>query len=285
MSCFSSFQKAGLGIGPIAITSDREDIADFTEPFHSVSIAMVMRNSPDAIFTLLQIFKPLSTLVWLLILGATVVLSIALYSIDHLTSGVTKTNVDGLQCVWIIFSTLLLRNVECKNALSIRILNGSVWFGALLLILCYSANLTAFLATTSIGNKIYTVHDLVGQTTTRFGTVRNSHISAFFQNSKVPSYQRIWHAMSSFNNSWMVSSAGEGLARVQSDRQDYAFLWDTSDLQLKLFADCAIDVVDRIHRIMDYAFVVPQGAPYKEGMSMAILRLRESGRLEEIERR
>ena len=245
-----------------------------------------MRRTPGPVFTPLQLLRPLSTFVWLVMLGVFLIVSMAMYIVDHVTASNNKNELGGIESIWIVFSVLVLRNNECKNqSISIKILQGSLWFCALLLILCYSANLTAFFTTTSIGNKIYTVNDLVGQTSTRFGTVRNSHISAFFQNSKVPSYQRIWHAMSSFNNSWMVSAVKEGLHRVRADRQDYAFLWNAAELQLELLDDCAIDVVDQIYRIADYAFVVPQGALYKEGISMAILRLKENGKLQELQRR
>ena len=261
-------------------------MADFTEPFHSVSISMVMRRTPGSVLAPFKLLRPLSTFVWLVMLAIFLVVSMAMYIVDHVTASSSKCELGGMESLWIVFSILILRNGECKNqSISIKILQGSLWFCALLLILCYSANLTAFFTTTSIGNKIYTVNDLIGQTSARFGTVRNSHISAFFQNSKVPTYQRIWHAMSSFNNSWMVSTVNEGVNRVRANSQDYAFLWNAAELQLKLLDDCVIDVVDQIHRISDYAFVVPQGAPYKEGISMAILRLKENGKLQELQRR
>ena len=83
----------------------------------------------------------------------------------------------------------------------------------------------------------------------------------------------------------MVSTTSEGFNRVKTDNQDYAFLWSSAELHLKLMEACDIDVIDQIHRIADYAFVVPQGAPYKETISVAILQLKENGKLQEIQRR
>ncbi len=275
----------GLGVGAVAITSTREGAVDFTEPFFSVSVSAVMRRRPGPVFTLFQLFRPLSPVVWVLIVGVLVFISTALCVIDRVASPRdAQAQLSALESVWITFASLVLKAVDTSpKSVSSRILQGSVWCFALIIVVSYSANLAAYFTTARIDTTVRSVEDLVGQTRVQFGTVRNSHVSAFFRNSRLPNLQRMWHAMSAGNSSWMVNSAAEGFSRVKDSQ--YAFLWDFSDVRQHLHQDCDLVEVDQISRVLDYAIAVPEGVHYKDDISLAVLKLKENGQLQEFENR
>ncbi len=278
-------QNVGLGIGAVSITSIREGSVDFTEPFFSVSVSVVMRRTPGPVFTLFQLFRPMSPVVWVLIAGVLIFISTALCVIDRVASTRdSQSHLSAFESIWITFASLVLKAVDnTPKSVSSRILLGSVWCFALIIVVSYSANLAAFFTTARIDTTVRSIEDLVGQTRVQFGTVKNSHISAFFRNSRLPNLQRMWHAMSAGNSSWMVNSAAEGFRRVKDSQ--YAFLWDFSEVRQHLHQDCDLVEVDQISRVVDYAIAVPEGVHYKDDISLAVLKLKEGGSLQEFENR
>ena len=246
-----------------------------------------MRRTGGPVFTLFQLFRPLSPIVWVLIVGVLIFISTALCVIDRVASSRdTQSHLSAFESVWITFASLVLKAVDnSPKSISSRILLGSVWCFALIIIVSYSANLAAFFTTSRIDTTVRSIEDLVGQSRVQFGTVRNSHISAFFRSSRLPNLQRMWHAMSAGNSSWMVNSAGEGFRRVKDSHNQYAFLWDYSEVRQHLHQDCDLVEVDQISRVLDYAIAVPEGVYYKDDISLAVLKLKESGKLQEFENR
>ena len=274
-------------MGALSITSTREGSVDFTETFFSVSISVVMRRTAGPVFTLFQLFRPLSPIVWVLMVGVLIFISTALCVIERVASSRdNQSHLSAFESVWITFASLVLKAVDnSPKSVSSRILLGSVWCFALIIIVSYSANMAAFFTTARIDTTVRSVEDLVGQTRVQFGTMRDSHISAFFRSSRLPNLQRMWHAMSAGNSSWMVNSATEGFRRVKDPHSQYAFLWDYSEVRQYLHQDCDLVEVDQISRVLDYAIAVPEGVHYKDDISLAVLRLKESGKLQEFENR
>ena len=85
-----------------------------------------------------------------------------------------------------------------------------------------SANLAAFLTVKKINPPIASVADLVGQTKIKYGTVRNSGVLAFFQNTNVKPYSDMRTYMDLVPDVALVNSTDEGLNKV-SKSQGQAF--------------------------------------------------------------
>ena len=179
-------------MGALSITSTREGSVDFTELFFSVSISVVMRRTAGPVFTLFQLFHPLSPIMWVLMVGLLIFISTALCVIDQVASSrdSQSQHLSTFESVWITFTSLVLKAVDnSPKSVSSRILLGSVWCFALIIVVSYSANLAAFFTTARIDTTVHLVEDLVGQTRVQFGTMRDSHISAFFCSSRLPNLQ------------------------------------------------------------------------------------------------
>lgn len=173
-----------------------------------------------------QFLWPLSRDVWILTIGSILMLGFILFVMDRLSpnSSDNKFRFNMKESIWFIYGTLVGAGTEMvPRTISGRLLTGSWWFFALILISSYTANLAAFLTVTKIDTPIRTLSDLVKQTAIKYGTVKNTNAHMFFRTSKVEVFQDMWRFIQL--NQGLVDNSTEGLQRVQNG--DYAFVWDT----------------------------------------------------------
>ncbi|XP_075256681.1 glutamate receptor ionotropic, kainate 5-like [Convolutriloba macropyga] len=91
-------------------------------------------------------------------------------------------------------------------------------------------------------------------------------------------YEKIFQGMESSRS--YVKSVREGYSWVV--RGGYAFMWDAPVLEYQRKRKCSLTTVGKPFNKKNYAFAVPKKSPYKNEISLAILRLQESGRLEKL---
>ena len=270
----------------MTITAQRENVIDFTKPYKTTGISVVMKRT-HVRRTLFQFTRPFTGMVWLLLLGVVILVSITLYVLDKVSpSDDESVRFTEQDAVWFTLSSLCLRATDVTpKTVSGRILTGALWFFSLILITSYTANLAAFLTVSRLVTPVRSVGDLAGQTRVKYGTVRNSYVSAFFGNSRLDFFQRMWHMMSQTEPASMVNSTEEGFYRVQSSNGDYAFLWDSTVIKHQTSEHCDLVEVGQSFDTRGYGFAIPMGVSYRDDLSLAILKLRENGRLQEIENR
>ncbi|KAH3833472.1 hypothetical protein DPMN_106782 [Dreissena polymorpha] len=128
---------------------------------------------------------------------------------------------------------------------------------------------------------IQTVTDLASQTRIKYGTVKSSGISGFFKNTDIEHFSKMWAQMSEIQPSSMVDTTEEGFNKVNEG--NYAFFWDTTVNKYKTIEDCDLMEVGPPFDPKGFGIGVPTGATYTEELSMAILKLSDTGRLNEME--
>ena len=275
---------------------------DFTKTFKTTGLSVVMRR-PQATSSLFLFLNPLSPLVWIVLLGVLALFSITFYVIDRVapafysnleaanggasgSSGARLRLIGADKSVWFTFTSMVLRTVDINpRTISGRILAGALWFFSLMVISSYTANFAALLTVSSVEvPSINSLRDLAAQSRVRYGTVRNSQVTAFLERSRIHQYQSLWHTMSGAVPGVMVSDPGEGYQRVaDSEDGSYAFIWESSSVRKKVNENCELlEIVEQVD-LKSFALAVPQGAPYRDMLSMALLRLAENGRLHEME--
>ena len=289
----SLFQNASLAVASLTITSHREEVIDFSKPFKTLGISIMMKR-PTQKQTFFQFLDPLSPIVWLLLVLVLLFISLVLYIIDRIAPAHnTQIRFTPHESIWFTFSSMVLSGTDViPRTVSGRILAGSLWFFSLIIISSYTANLAAFLTISKITTPIQSVADLVAQTKVRYGTVKNSQVSDFFHNSRLHHFQQMWDYMSSVEPSNMVKSSEEGIRKVQQsppsnhpDGGGYAFLWDTPVVKHQLSLDCDLMEVGQPFDSKGYGIGVPLGAGFRDDLTMAILKLSESGELQAMEHR
>jgi len=74
---------------------------------------------------------------------------------------------------------------------------GLWWFFTLIMISSYTANLAAFLTVERMVSPIESAEDLSKQQIIKYGCVKGGSTAAFFRDSKIPTFSRMWVAMES----------------------------------------------------------------------------------------
>ena len=279
-------QNASMIMAPITINSGREEVMDFSKPYKTLGISVVMKK-PDKRTSLFEFLEPLSTIVWFLLLGAFLLVSFTLYVVDRVAptpDGAVRFDVQD--SMWFTFASMVLSGADkIPRTISGRLIAATLWFFSLIIISSYTANLAAFLTVSKIESPIRSVRDLAEQSKVHYGTVRDSQVAAFFENSKLYPFDHMWQMMTSVEPFSMVNSSEEGFRRVREGDGTYAFIWDAPVIKYQVAEVCDYIEVGRPFDSRGYGIGVHHGAAYRDDLTMAILRLGESGDLQNIENR
>jgi hypothetical protein len=272
-----------MSVAPLSINADREAALDFTKPFKTRGITVLIKT-PKSQSSFWQFMLPLSTTVWLLVFVSFIALSISLYFLERFghaqTTVLPKLN-SLTESGWFMFASLVGGGAEAApTTLPGRIMSSGWWFFSLILISTYTANLAAFLTVKKINPPISKVGELAEQTSMQYGTVRNSGVETFFKSTNVEPFGRMYEQMTLFND-MMVNSTEEGLDRVL--KENYAFLWDNSVNSYLVTTRCEFTEVGPPFDAKGFGIGLPPGSIYLEQLSMVILKMADRGRITELE--
>ncbi|XP_061165234.1 glutamate receptor 2-like isoform X1 [Saccostrea echinata] len=275
--------NATMLVAPLSINSQREEAVDFTKPFMTRYISVLMRV-PQSEQSYFEFLNPLHQNVWYCTFGAFVMVSVILYFLERFGIPQNKEYpaISFRESFWFVFGSLLQGNTDASpSTLPGRILTSAWWFFALILISSYTANLAAFLTVKKINTPIKSVTDLASQTKIKYGTVKSSGIMFFFKNTNIEHFAKMWAQMSEVDPSSMVDDTEEGFKKVKQG--NYAFFWDTTVNKYKTIEDCQFMEIGPHFDPKGFGIGVPPGAIYREDLSMAILRLSDTGMLHQLE--
>lgn len=279
-------------LGAISITSDREEVVDFSKPFKQKMFNFLMKK-PEAFSSIFQFLSPLSTFVWLAILSGLVLVSLLLFLMDraspnfpdHRAGDSSSARFGFSESIWFMYGALVGGGTEgwTPRTASCRLLTSAWWFFGLIIISSYTANLAAFLTVTRIETPIKSISDLATQTTIKYGTVRNTYAMSMFRNSQLDILQKMWLAMSGFQPDWMVNNTKQGIEKAM--KGDYAFIWDAPINKYIAMHDCSVIATGEPFDEKGYGIGVPMGASYRDDLTMVILSLGEKGEIVQMENR
>ena len=74
------------------------------------------------------------------------------------------------------------------------------WMTGTIFVATYTANLAAFITVRTSAIHIHSLEDLAGQNDVKYGTIKSSQPSQFFESSDIPLYQKMWSTMKSDGN-------------------------------------------------------------------------------------
>ena len=169
------------------------------------------------------------------------------------------------------------------SSLSGKIIVAGWFFFCLVIVATYTANLAAFLTVRSFADGLHSLDDLAKQTEVIYGTVKNTSISDYFKNSPINVHRQMYEFMASTQGA-LVDTAAEAYDRVESQSKGpYVFIWDEPILQYRTsHRPCKSKVVGRTFHFQGYALALPRNMPYQRNFSLAVLKLRDSGKIEEL---
>nr|XP_045621985.1 glutamate receptor ionotropic, kainate 2-like [Procambarus clarkii] len=246
----------------------------------------VPQRVPTQLFSFMN---PLAVEIWFYILAAYVGVSSTIYVVArfspyewhipgpcHDNREVMENDFTLANSFWFTIGTLMQQGSDLNpKAASTRIVGGIWWFFTLIIISSYTANLAAFLTVERMITPIESAEDLAEQNEIEYGTLEGGSTMAFFRDSKIETYQKMWRYMESRRPSVFVPTIEEGVSRVL--RGNYAFLMESTMLDYTIQRNCNLTQVGGLLNSNSYGIATPIGSPWRDKISLAILELQEKG--------
>uniref|UniRef100_A0A9J2P213 Glutamate receptor n=2 Tax=Ascaris TaxID=6251 RepID=A0A9J2P213_ASCLU len=278
---------ADLAVASLTISYSRSEVIDFTVPYMHLGISILFKKPEATDPSFFAFMSPLSMDVWISILIAYVVTSLAIWFLaavspyERLDSNISGAS--SLPNQFTLLNSFWFTGSELSpRAGSTRIAAVIWWFFTLIIISSYTANLAAFLTAQRMLSPIESADDLAKQTKIKYGTLGRGSTMTFFSESKIETYEQMWKFMSS-QPTLFVNSSKEGIWRVKTS--DYAYLMESSMLEYAVERDCDLMQIGGLLDQKGYGIGLPKGSPYRELISTTILRLQEKTVLTELKDR
>ncbi|XP_022911458.2 glutamate receptor ionotropic, kainate 2-like [Onthophagus taurus] len=288
--------KADLAICDLTITYERGKAVDFSMPFMTLGISILFSKDTKQPTNLFAFMKPLSLDIWLYMATAFVVMSILIYVAARLAPQDWENphpcdphpkeleNIWSLKnCFWLTMGSIMAQGCDIlPKGVSTRTIAGMWWFFSLIITSSYTANLAAFLTNERLGPTIENAEDLAKQSEIKYGCLQGGATSTFFRDSNFSTYQKMWRSMQIAQPSVFESNNKDGVKRVISSKQKYAFLMESSTIEYEMERNCDLIQVGGWLDTKNYGIAMPMNSPYNAAISRAVLKMQEEQKLHKL---
>nr|CAH7759920.1 unnamed protein product [Callosobruchus chinensis] len=301
-------QEADMAIAAMTITSERERVIDFSKPFMSLGISIMIKKPVKQKPGVFSFLNPLSKEIWVSVMFAYVAVSIVLFVVarfspyewrlihtsitgeprdtlgQHTNHGGTMANdFTMMNSLWFALGAFMQQGGELSpRSISGRIVGACWWFFTLILISSYTANLAAFLTVERMVAPINSAEDLASQTEVEYGTLYHGATWDFFRRSQLTLYSKMWEFMSSRKHVF-VKTYNEGIKRVRQSKGKYALLIESpKNDYINEREPCDTMKVGRNLDSKGFGIASPLGSPLRDAINLAVLSLTEDGELTKL---
>lgn len=264
-------KTADVGVGAISVTSKREEVIDFSQPFYESGLQVLVASASGSFAdNILAIVKNLFNLE---LIGAFLLLMAAMFLISHLvwkfehrinSDMWPKEYKSGIwESFWWTISTLLVGGADNKGPVGVggRIV-AIVWMlSATVLVSLLTASFTTTLTINTLKGDINGPADLPGR---KVATVKGS---------TAENWLNIKGAK--------VVTAADAAACIEALKKEEvnAVVYDAPVLKYEAgkLHDDKLQMVGPIFERQNYAFALQQDSPLRERLNQALLKLTEQG--------
>uniref|UniRef100_A0A8C5DQ16 Glutamate receptor n=1 Tax=Gouania willdenowi TaxID=441366 RepID=A0A8C5DQ16_GOUWI len=238
------YGKADIAVAPLTITLVREEVIDFSKPFMSLGISIMIKKPQKSKPGVFSFLDPLAYEIWMCIVFAYIGVSVVLFLVSRFSpyewhteeyeDGQIQTNESTnefgiFNSLWFSLGAFMRQGCDISpRSLSGRIVGGVWWFFTLIIISSYTANLAAFLTVERMVSPIESAEDLAKQTEIAYGTLDSGSTKEFFRRSKIALFDKMWTYMRSAEPSVFVKTTAEGVLRVRKSKGKYAYLLEST---------------------------------------------------------
>uniref|UniRef100_A0A3Q1IMS1 Glutamate receptor n=1 Tax=Anabas testudineus TaxID=64144 RepID=A0A3Q1IMS1_ANATE len=308
------YGQADMAVAPLTITLVREQVIDFTKPFMSLGISIMIKKPTKSKPGVFSFLDPLAYEIWMCIVFAYIGVSVVLFLVSRFSpyewqgedsddedetlpsSAPTQnqqkeketpehTNDFGIfNSLWFSLGAFMQQGCDISpRSLSGRIVGGVWWFFTLIIISSYTANLAAFLTVERMVSPIESAEDLAKQTEIAYGTLDGGSTKEFFRRSKIAVFEKMWSYMRSADPSVFVKSTNEGVMRVRKSKGKYAYLLESSmNEYIEQRKPCDTMKVGGNLDSKGYGVATPKGSPLRIPVNLAVLKLNEQAVLDKL---
>ncbi|XP_029368896.1 glutamate receptor 1a isoform X5 [Echeneis naucrates] len=295
------YGKADVAVAPLTITLVREEVIDFSKPFMSLGISIMIKKPTKSKPGVFSFLDPLAYEIWMCIVFAYIGVSVVLFLVSRFSpyewhaedyeeggepqSPTQQTNEFGIfNSLWFSLGAFMQQGCDISpRSLSGRIVGGVWWFFTLIIISSYTANLAAFLTVERMVSPIESAEDLAKQTEIAYGTLDAGSTKEFFRRSKIAVFEKMWSYMKAADPSVFVKTTDEGVMRVRKSKGKYAYLLEsTMNEYIEQRKPCDTMKVGGNLDSKGYGIATPKGSPLRNPVNLAVLKLNEQGLLDKL---
>uniref|UniRef100_A0A8C2IVW1 Glutamate receptor n=1 Tax=Cyprinus carpio TaxID=7962 RepID=A0A8C2IVW1_CYPCA len=291
------YGKADVAVAPLTITLVREEVIDFSKPFMSLGISIMIKKPTKSKPGVFSFLDPLAYEIWMCIVFAYIGVSVVLFLVSRFSpyewhaddceeeADQEQTNEFGIfNSLWFSLGAFMQQGCDISpRSLSGRIVGGVWWFFTLIIISSYTANLAAFLTVERMVSPIESAEDLAKQTEIAYGTLDAGSTKEFFRRSKIAVFEKMWSYMKSADPSVFVKTTDEGVIRVRKSKGKYAYLLEsTMNEYIEQRKPCDTMKVGGNLDSKGYGIATPKGSPLRNPVNLAVLKLNEQGLLDKL---
>uniref|UniRef100_A0A8C8D2W0 Glutamate receptor n=1 Tax=Oncorhynchus tshawytscha TaxID=74940 RepID=A0A8C8D2W0_ONCTS len=295
------YGKAEIAVAPLTITLVREEVIDFSKPFMSLGISIMIKKPQKSKPGVFSFLDPLAYEIWMCIVFAYIGVSVVLFLVSRFSPYEWHTEepeegTDGppsdqppnefgiFNSLWFSLGAFMQQGCDISpRSLSGRIVGGVWWFFTLIIISSYTANLAAFLTVERMVSPIESAEDLAKQTDIAYGTLDSGSTKEFFRRSKIAVYEKMWGYMKSAEPTVFTKNTQEGVVRVRKSKGKYAFLLEsTMNEYTEQRKPCDTMKVGGNLDSKGYGVATPKGSLLRTPVNLAVLKLSESGVLDKL---
>ncbi|XP_069487432.1 glutamate receptor 2 isoform X3 [Ambystoma mexicanum] len=294
------YGKADIAIAPLTITLVREEVIDFSKPFMSLGISIMIKKPQKSKPGVFSFLDPLAYEIWMCIVFAYIGVSVVLFLVSRFspyewhteefedgreTQSNESTNEFGIfNSLWFSLGAFMRQGCDISpRSLSGRIVGGVWWFFTLIIISSYTANLAAFLTVERMVSPIESAEDLSKQTEIAYGTLDSGSTKEFFKRSKIAVFDKMWTYMRGAEPSVFVKTTAEGVARVRKSKGKYAYLLEsTMNEYIEQRKPCDTMKVGGNLDSKGYGIATPKQSSLRNTVNLAVLKLNEQGLLDKL---
>nr|XP_045250364.1 glutamate receptor 1 isoform X3 [Macaca fascicularis]XP_045250365.1 glutamate receptor 1 isoform X3 [Macaca fascicularis] len=294
------YGRADVAVAPLTITLVREEVIDFSKPFMSLGISIMIKKPQKSKPGVFSFLDPLAYEIWMCIVFAYIGVSVVLFLVSRFSpyewhseefeEGRDQTTSDPsnefgiFNSLWFSLGAFMQQGCDISpRSLSGRIVGGVWWFFTLIIISSYTANLAAFLTVERMVSPIESAEDLAKQTEIAYGTLEAGSTKEFFRRSKIAVFEKMWTYMKSAEPSVFVRTTEEGMIRVRKSKGKYAYLLEsTMNEYIEQRKPCDTMKVGGNLDSKGYGIATPKGSALRNPVNLAVLKLNEQGLLDKL---
>ncbi|XGW15532.1 hypothetical protein V3C99_001194 [Haemonchus contortus] len=295
-------ETADIAVAPLTITQERERAVDFSKPFMTTGISIMIKKPEKQEFNIFSFMEPLGMRIWILTVCSYVGVSLTIFLVSSFSPYEQRVQFNRgefsvsnefsmYNSLWFTLAAFMQQGTDIlPKALSGRIASSAWWFFTLIIVSSYTANLAAFLTLEKMAPPIESVEDLANQNKIRYGVVKGGSTAAFFEDSTVPLYKKMWDFMQDEHNKFLrdqasesvfVDTYAEGIERVRKSKGKYAFLLEETTNNYE-GGRKPCNTMKRAIFALNITVAIRMSI-FKGSLNLAILYLQEKGELKRLE--
>ncbi|RUS79847.1 hypothetical protein EGW08_012373 [Elysia chlorotica] len=288
--------KATIGAGAITVTADRESVVDFTKPFMTNSINLLVQKPEWTSIGLGYLTRPFSTDYWIMVLVCLLLVGIVFFLIgkfspyewgnvaaDRDPRG-AKNSFTFRNSYLFALSTISWQGFrEAPKSLSGRIMAAFWFLFVLFTLIAYTGNLTAYLLARpeQIPDMPFrTYEELLESSDITVGAVNFGSTQKMLMKSRSDTLRSMWSKINSVGS--FVDSYEEGVKRVETSNGRFVMFMESASAEYYARKHCNLMLFGENLFPTSMAFAVPKGSLWRKRINDALTQIQDDGMMKQL---